>query len=386
MSHPSHQSHSSASVPHAYELLLPYQERWANDLSRWKFGLMSRQVGKDFSAAAEGVTDCYKHESKGQKTEWLIAAPSERQSLESLAKWREWVTGYKLEIVDWKEERDGGSEALLKSTTIVFPHGSRVIAVPGRPDTVRGYSANVVLTEFAFFENPDLTWRAILPSITNPLRGGPKKVRLITTPNGIGNKAHEIWEKNYAPLSAPTSSRSAQRWSCHFVDIHTAVKEGLPVDIDELRAALDDPEGWSQEFECQFLDIQSVLLPYELIATCESEEAKASQSPEFWQTNAEWPIDLGIDFGRKHDLTVAWSLQRIGDVSTSVEVLELSNLSTPEQVALLRPRLQRARRVCLDYTGPGIALGDYLVQEFQQWNPAAPAATVAARARPARAC
>ena len=72
-----------------------------------------------------------------------------------------------------------------------------MIAVPGKPDTVRGYSANVLLTEFAFFEQPDATWRAILPSITNSMRGGVKKVRLITTPNGIGNKAHDIWVKNY---------------------------------------------------------------------------------------------------------------------------------------------------------------------------------------------
>ena len=100
-----------------------------------------------------------------------------------------------MELRDYEEVRESGGEALLKSATITFPHGSRVIAVPGRPDTVRGYSANVLLTEFAFFEQPDLTWRAILPSITNPMRGGVKKVRLITTPNGIGNKAHEIWDE-----------------------------------------------------------------------------------------------------------------------------------------------------------------------------------------------
>ena len=85
----------------------------------------------------------------------------------------------------------------MRAGTIVFPGGSRVIAVPGRPETVRGYSANVLLTEFAFFEQPDATWRAILPSITNSMRGGVKKVRLITTPNGVGNKAHELWVKNF---------------------------------------------------------------------------------------------------------------------------------------------------------------------------------------------
>ena len=42
------------------------------------------------------------------------------------------------------------------------------------------------------------------------------------------------------------------KWSCHFVDIYGAVGEGLPVDVEELREALNDPEGWAQEFECQF--------------------------------------------------------------------------------------------------------------------------------------
>jgi hypothetical protein len=57
--------------------------------------------------------------------------------------------------------------------------------------------------------------------------------------------------------------------SCHFVDIHAAVADGLPANIEELKAAMDGPEGWAQEFECQFLDVQSTLLPYELIAPCE---------------------------------------------------------------------------------------------------------------------
>jgi phage FluMu gp28-like protein len=377
------------------DLLLPYQLRWADDNSRWKFGLMARQTGKDFCSAEEGVRDCFEHERHGGKSTWLIVAPSERQSIESLAKWKEWTEAYDMGISDIRQERDGGSETLLKSVTIVYPHGSRVIAVPGRPDTVRGYSANVLLTEFAFFENPEATWRAILPAVTNPLRGGVKKVRLITTPNGIGNKACDIWTKNYeggaaTPLAAGggaqviarkgnndanqssslTSFASVHQWSCHFVDIHTAVKDGLPVNIEELKAAVDDPEAWAQEFECQFLDVQAVLLPYELIASCESIEATATAPVGYWDANLQYPIDMGIDFGRRHDLTVCWSNARLGDVAQTVEVLELPKMSTPEQIEHLRPRLKRARRVCLDYTGAGIGMGDYLVKEFKEWKPA----------------
>ncbi len=78
---------------------------------------------------------------------------------------------------------------------------------------------------------------------------------------------------------------------------------------------------------------------------------------------------MGIDFGRRHDLTVAWSMAALGDVAQTIEVLELAKMSTPDQIAILRARIQRARRVCLDYTGAGIGLGDYLVQEFKEWNP-----------------
>ena len=301
------------------DLMFPYQLRWADDTSRWKFGLMARQTGKDFCSAEEGVRDCLLHEQNGGKTTWLIAAPSERQSIESLSKWKDWTAAYKMAIANIREEREGGSEALLKSVTIEFPRGSRVIAVPGRPETVRGYSANVLLTEFAFFEDPQATWRAVVPAVTNPLRGGVKKVRLITTPNGIGNKAHDIWSKNYRPidngqLTMDNADSSAppivnyplsiinSAWSCHFVDIYTAVKEGLKIDIEELKAAVDDPEGWAQEYECQFMDVQAVLLPYELIAACESIEATTAVPAGYWDAKLQYSIDMGIDFGRRHDL------------------------------------------------------------------------------------
>ena len=37
---------------------------------------------------------------------------------------------------------------------------------------------------------------------------------------------------------------------------------------------------------------------------------------------------------------------------------------TPAQIEALRPRVRLARKVCVDYTGAGIGLGDALMQEF----------------------
>lgn len=339
--------------------LLEYQYRFFADPARFKIGLWTRQGGKDFTTEGEAVTDCFKR----PKTEWMVAAPSERQALDSLDKGKEWAAAYDLKIDDYQERREGSSsETLLKSAEVIFSNGSRLRAVPGKPDTVRGRSANILLTEFDFFEDSNATWRAILPSITNPLRGGEKRVLIVTTPNGIGGACHKIWTKD--------EGSSRVKWSRHKVTIEDAVRMGLPVDIEELREMFDDPDGWAQEFMCEFLDTATVLLPYELIAQCESFEATTAVDPQFWQTRSQFPVDLGIDFGRRKNLTVCWAGEKLSAaLSVTREVLELANMPTPRQVEILRPRIQKSRRVCLDYTGPGIGLGDYLVAEFGEWKP-----------------
>ncbi|HYE29794.1 MAG TPA: hypothetical protein VEH27_00055, partial [Methylomirabilota bacterium] len=160
-------------------------------------------------------------------------------------------------------------------------------------------------------------------------------------------------------------------YSRHKVTIHDAVAQGLPINVEELRRGLDDPEGWAQEYELEFIDGSAVLLPYEVIALCESPEAAESVPdwPMFHQATPVGRRFCGIDFGRKRDLTVCWTLEKVGDVLWTREVLVLSKMSTPDQVEALKPRIQGAQRVCLDYTGAGVGLGDYLVKEFQEWNP-----------------
>ncbi len=337
-------------------LLLEYQFASFHDRSRFKASLQSRQTGKDFVMQGEAVEDCYLRPG----TKWMFAAPSERQSLGSLEQGKIWAEAFGLMIEDFKIEREGGSQALLKSGEIVLSNRSLMTAVPGRPDTVRGASANVGLTEFDFFEQPAETWRAILPSITNPLRGGEKRVRIVTTPNGKGGAMHKIWTKE------PTAKLT---WSKHLVTIYHAVLMGLPVDIEQLREALDDPEGFAQECECEFLDSSNVLLPYDVIALAESAEAHEFCDPAFFQANGGNRVYLGIDFGRTNDPTVCWSLEEVGDIDWTREVLCERGMSTPNQMTMLRQRIARATRVCFDYTGPGIGLGDLMVQEFGEYNP-----------------
>lgn len=324
--------------------LLPYQREWLRGADRFKIGLWARQTGKDFTATAEAVDRCW----KSDKQTWLIVAAGERQALESLEKAKEWAELFQINIeaVTFQRKANG---AMLESAELHFSNGSRILALPARPQTVRGYSGNVILTEFAFHDDPRAIWRAIYPSISNPLRTGQKRLRIITTPNGPGNLFHELWTKGVGYVKSK-------------VTIHEAVAQGLKIDVEALRRGLNDAEGWAQEYECEFLDGGSVLLPYDLIETCETSEEAPNDSSELY---------AGIDFGRKRDRTVCWVLQRSGDVLWTREVLVLEKMATPQQIEALRPRLKEVRRAAVDYTGAGIGLGDHLAQEFGAYEPGA---------------
>lgn len=349
--------------------LLPYQLRWVRDKARFKYGLWSRQTGKDFSCACEAVEDCqFEIAPDGQlvgprkeATQWVVLANGERTALESVLQAKIWAEAYKFAIEDIVEDR-AGSETLLRSAEIWFSNGSRLRALPANPSTCRGLSANLILSEFAFHEDPDAIWRAIYPSLTNPLRGGEKRLRIITTPNGMGNKAADIWTKNYQQPKA--------LYSCHKLTIMDAVAQGLPVNVEEIKAGLDDPDGFAQEYMVEFIDSSAILLPYSLIEPCESPDATITVPWEFWSSASRpHPVFMGVDYGRKRDLSVAWSAERVGDVLQTREVLEMAKTSTPDQIDALRPRIRQVQRVALDYTGPGIGLGDFLVKEFGEWDP-----------------
>lgn len=347
------------------DLLFPLQRKYVDDASQYKIAVTTRQWGKSTCTAGETVHDCLIDPGTG----WVTMSAGERQSIEWLNKAKEWQQAYRLVIEDVAEDRGGIAEGLLKATEIRFHNGSSLVAIPANPSTARGYSRNTNLDEFAYHEDPEAIWAAMFPSTTNPLAGtflerfraklsgkaAPAlrhlKLRVVSTFNGRNNKFHSLFE-------------NAQRngYSLHRVTIHDAIADGMPLDAEKLKAALDDPDIWAQEFECVPMDSSSVLLPYDLIATCESSEAMVSQSVEYWAAAASRRFVAGLDFGRKRDLTCLWVDELVGDLAICRAVITLRNMPTPQQVELLTPILRVCQRVALDYTGPGIGFGDYLVE------------------------
>jgi phage FluMu gp28-like protein len=315
-------------------ILLPYQQRWVSDTRRHKVGMWARQTGKTWSTTLELVLDCVHAEAAGQTRRWVILSRGERQAREAM---REGVqvhldalgAAYQAHAVPWSPS--------ITAHEATLPGGSRITALPANPDTARGFSASVLLDEFAFHQDSRAIWRALYPVIS-----AGHRIRVVSTPNGKGNMFYQLM----------TDADLAATWSRHTVSIHQAVADGLPRDIDELRRGIGDDDAWRQEFELQWLDEASAWLPYDLIDRAED---PAAGDPARYSGG---PCFVGMDIAARGDMTVLWLLEQAGDVLWARERIELTRATFAAQLAELARLLDTypVVRACLDQTGMGEAV------------------------------
>jgi phage FluMu gp28-like protein len=396
---------------------LPYQWRWIKDESQLKIAVWSRQSGKSFAAALRAVIKCLE-----KRTQYIILSKGERQSRLFMEKVKDICQVFKeCHFLPEFAELQGTAEMTME---VYFPHNhSRIIGRPANPDTARGYSGHIVLDEFAFHGDAHKIYAACFPIIT---RG--YSIEVISTPNGTAGKFYEIAKQaglvglpiadgrltienqSTNPRSAidnrqSTIGNSQAIWSGHRVDIYDAVAQGLPANIRLLRSGCDDEETWLQEYCCQFLSDAQNYIPVELISTCVHEEAttewadrqigsrQLGKAPTAHLPNSpSAELYLGVDIGRKRDLTIAWLFEKVGGVLWSRRLLTLKGVSFDEQEKAISglieagsgqwadgqigkgstaclptcppARLASVRRVCIDQSGIGMMLAEHLVQKY----------------------
>jgi phage FluMu gp28-like protein len=312
--------------------LYPYQRRWIQDMARFKIAMFSRQCGKTFTSTLEIVLDVVKAEAEGRRARWVILSRGERQAREAM---NEGVKPHLKALQAGFREYEIQFDANIRAMEVELPGGSKITALPANPDTARGFSANVLLDEFAFHQDSRAIWKALFPVISKP----GLKLRVISTPNGKGNKFYELMTGH------------DDGWSRHTCDIYQCVADGLPRDIEELKRGAGDPDLWAQEFELKWLDEASAWLDYDLIDACDDEAAGA---PEGY---ADGPCYVGVDLssGRGRDLFVVWVLEKVGDVFWTREVIadnSIGPLLQPERLAEAFSRY-KVIRCCMDQTGMG---------------------------------
>ncbi|MBW5445856.1 hypothetical protein GE107_07255 [Cohnella sp. CFH 77786] len=320
--------------------LTEYQRKWVEDKSRFKISLKARQTGFSFAVSLEVVLDCLDH-----RTTWVLLSRGERQSKELMEKvaMHTRAIGVACEELETTFRIDDQD---IRQLEVRFPNGSKIIGLPANPDTARGFSGNVVLDEFAFHADSRKIWTALYPTIT---RG--YKLRVISTPNGKSGKFYDLWMDNTGT------------WSKHFIDIYMAKEQGLNLDIDELRKGCESEDDWLQEFCCEFIDEAGSLLPYELITPCETDEATFALPEDFSPIG---DLTLGVDIGRKRDLTVMWVLEYTGTLywTRAIHVLEKQKFSVQREQLFTYLSMPRMRRACIDATGIGMQLAEEAVEAF----------------------
>jgi phage FluMu gp28-like protein len=345
--------------------LYPYQKAWITDESRFKFFVKGRQTGLSFGTS-------FRHVRKRVKTKattvWVSA--SQRQSKEAI----EYVQLHSRavrQIFDYEQIEFPGTDD--KAEQVTFRHnGARIVALPANPDTMRGYSGDVVLDEFAFHRDPYKIWRAAMAIAS---RG--YQVEVISTPNGQRGKYWDVARECGVPADGMVERAQWTHgvWSVHHLTIQEAVKQGCPIDIEAMHAAAGDEDTWLQEYGCVFLADAENYIPMELIIAAESDGASLELPLGFIPLGE---LYLGWDIGRKKDRTVVWLLERLGDVLWTRTVIVLVRTPFREQFelidSLICPRSPKAgdpgtpwpgvHRACGDATGIGAQIGEDLVRKY----------------------
>ncbi len=312
-------------------LLYPYQQKWVNDKSRVKVGMWSRQIGKTFTTTLEIVMEILEAEAKGKASKWVIGSRSERQAKLAMNE------GVKVHLKAQKavfEEREYELESKEKALEVEFPNGSIITIIPASPDTIRGFTRNVYLDEFALHKDSLDIWAAVSPIISSR-----KDLRIIvtSTPKGKGNKFYEMM----------TGQDSI--WSRHIADIYKAVEDGAPREIEFLRELAGDETIFAQEYECKFIDEASNWLSHDLIMAAES--PLAGRFEDYHGGNCF----IGNDIARRKDLWVAWVIEQVGDVFITREIVAKSDITFSEQDTIMDDLFNRYKviKLTMDQTSMG---------------------------------
>ena len=174
----------------------------------------------------------------------LIVGPSGRQSGETLRKVKSFLA-----VLGTQTRGDG-----VNRQSAVLPNGSRVVALPAREDTVRGFSAVSMLIIDEAARVSDEIYDALMPS----LAVGNGDVILLSTPQGARGEFHRVMTEG-------------ERWLRHTGPVTECTR--IPAEFLERERARGETL-FRQEYLCEFVENGTHLLTETLVKkTVKVEEA-----------------------------------------------------------------------------------------------------------------
>lgn len=379
-------------------VFIDYQAKWVADDAQLKIGEKSRRVGLTWAEACDDVLIAAKALDAGGMNVYYIGYNMDMaiEYIEACAMWARVFNQAAGEVEEGEELfKNGNDEKAIKTYTIRFASGFRIVALSSRPANLRGKQGVVVIDEAAFHGALDELLKAAIALL---IWGG--KVRVISTHDGDQNPFNELINEIRA---------GKRKGSVHRITFQEAVADGLYARVC-LRRGIE----WTAEGEAAWV---ADVYAFYGDASTEELDVIPSQGSGAWLTTAliearmmtapvlrytcpvgfereddaerhrviqEW-LDLemaplladldpeldsffGQDFGRSGDLSVMVPAQLQQNLQRRAPfVVELRNMPhrQQEQVAkFLISGLPRFRKGALDARGNGHALAEFLAQKF----------------------
>lgn len=316
-----------------YDTLQPWQKRYVKAFHEHKrmVSVCGRQIGKSWVASFCCIEDAILNGAS-----WALVSTCQRSADELFRKCVKMATFFKGMLQGTRLSFEFTNNA----SEIRFSNGSRIVCYPNSPDTIRGGSFSLCLDEFAFFDNPDEMWSAIIPMLTSPY-GFEKKIQIISTPAGKSGRFYNL-------LTTDNDYFKTK------VTLEDAVREGLKVDVEEIKRTCIDSDVYRQEYMCEFLDSNTALFSYDLLNSCK------------YEICPEGDYFLGIDIGRHSDRTAIAILMKSGNKKFIKEVQTLQNTEFDEQFRKISNIIESLKpvKVCIDSTGLGMQIAEQLKKKY----------------------
>ena len=230
------------------EALGYHLDEWAQKVmtssARYVIENISRQAGKSTCSAAMAV-----HQAvffPGSLI--LVVSPTLRQSGELQRKCMKFYN-----IVDPKH----GGLAEDTKLSVLLTNGSRIVALPGQEDNLRGYSAPDLIIEDESSRVKDDLYTAVRPMLAT----NQGRLILLSTPNGKTGHFHKIW------------TEGGPEWLKILVtadDIPRISKEFL----DNERLNMTESE-FLQEYYCEFQDAEGAVFSSDLFRSLANPDISA---------------------------------------------------------------------------------------------------------------
>lgn len=331
---------------------LPYQCAWLEDNSKVKIFEKSRRIGITYAQAFEDVMDSGVY---GLYDTWF-SSNNDLNAREYIRYCKSFATTLSLVVKDIT-----GNDIIdeAKTYSIEFKNGKRITAVSSSPEQLHGKGGKMVLDEFARREDEAETWEAASPAAL--IWDYP--IRIISTHKGKNSMFYVFLQK---------VKKGLVKWSHHRTTFIEAVEQGLADKVKgrtltkaerqeyvaDIHQEVADNEVWNQQFMCEACDESETFLPYALLEANASTELLSFSELKNCKT-----LFGGLDIGRFKNLSLLWIIEQVSTTHfVTRHIRAIAGTDFPKQEKIINPfaSLPNMRRMCIDQTGMGIGLTDYL--------------------------